>query len=630
MSALGGFVHVGGGRAEEEPLDRMAAALSDYGPDGVTVWRGDAVGMVWAKLCTTPEGRKEQQPLADGQAQLTLCFDGRIDNRAELLAKLRSTSEELPGTASDSAVVLAILRVEGDDGVKCLIGDFTLACWDARRRRLFCARSPLGMRPFHWHWDGRTFAFATDPRAVLTLPWISRRINEPLIGEFLALRFTSPTETLWEGVHRLGGGWALAVEEGAPRTWRWQSGPFPEVGLDSDEAYAEQFRVLFDQSLQTCMRASGPVASQLSGGLDSSSVVCRATELLRQGILGAPLQPISAVFPGQPHDEGKWIEAIEGRSGLATTRVHAVPYDWNWAEDWSARTLHLPLRPNTAGTVIAVTQELRRMGVRVLLTGEGGDDWFSGSLAHWPDLVLRGHWLQLLREAASSDRPRWRTALMGINRGVGPLLSRTRRRDLANPHLQLGALPNWIRPEWARRISLSDRVPGPMPMAHLRGFAQSQRALRYDFVRQYINGENALAFAATQQIEMRHPFHDRRLTEFAMGLPGYQLSRHGRRKYILREAMRGTLPELVRTRQSKAVFITPLVDAVVERLRTRPWAELIPVREGWVDAGALENIVSVYRAWQVEGGTGPVPRSHFGAVWNVISVDMWLRAAAGG
>ncbi|MEY2879719.1 MAG: hypothetical protein RLZZ15_2099 [Verrucomicrobiota bacterium] len=628
MNALAAWIALDGAPADPATAERLAATLRGHGPDGTETWREGPAVMGFAKFTTTVEQRDEHQPLLDAAGAFVLCLDGRLDNRAELLAWLRPR-EQLPATATDSALLLALIRHEGEACVQRLVGDYAFACWDRRARRLFCARSPVGWRTLHWHQSGTTLAVATNAKILLALPGVPRRINEGAIGEMLAMRFTTPTETLWAGISILPAGSALVAERGTVRTWRWLAGPFPELDLPDDAAYAEQFNALFDQAIRATMRSAGPVAGHLSGGLDSSSVVCRGQELFRRGAVAAELQPISAVFPGERHDESLWIEAVEAHTGRATTRVTAVPYDWAAAAAWCRESLYLPLRPNTAGTIVATCANLQARGLRVLLTGEGGDDWFAGSVAYWPDWFERGRWRDLVRDVRRTmpGRAWWRAPVSALSHGLAPRLSRARRQSLMQPHLRVFAPTPWIRPAWAARLGLRQRVPAENPLAGLRAYAQCQRAVRFAFPRAYVNFEGVIAYAASRGVELRHPFHDRRLTAFAMALPGDQLLRHGGRKHVLREAMRGTLPELVRTRQSKAAFVTPIIVALAARAKTHPLAGLIAVREGWLDATVLDAIMREHEAWMARGATAPWPTSHLGVVWMAVAVDVWLREA---
>ena len=363
----------------------------------------------------------------------------------------------------------------------------------------------------------------------------------------------------------------------------------------------------------------------------NGSTVKRHVTAATLGAVAEQLQPVSAVYPGQPYDETPWINAVEAHTGVTTMRVTASPYDWEQAESWSRESLHLPLRPNTAGALMAVCANLKPRGIRVLLTGEGGDDWFAGSGAYRPDWFAQGRWLDLVRDMhrTTPGRPWWRSGLSALAQGLGPWIDARRKRDIFSPYVRLRAATPWIRADWARRTGLYDHMLVTAPLAHLRGFAQVRRSMRFQYAGSYVYYENVLAYAMAHCIEFRAPFHNRRLTAFAMALPGDQLLRHGVKKHILRVAMRDTLPELVRNRLSKAEFSAPIIAAIVQRAKTRPVAQLIGVREGWLDAPSLEKMLGEHGAWAARGGTGVRPASPFNAVWMAYATDLWLRSAAG-
>lgn len=629
MNGLAAVIQLDGSPADPAAAGRMRSALVPFGPDGVDVFHAGPALMGFGKLATTVEQRDERQPWTSADRTLAVCFDGRIDNRAELLEWLRSR-DPLPPTVPDSVLFAALFRLEGDACLPRLAGDYALACWDATRRRCFCARSPVGWRTLHWHQAHGRLSVATNPKILFAVSDLPRRINEGVVAEILAMRFVTTTETLWQGISVLPPGSALAADGGGVRTWQWLTGPFPSVDLPDDEAYGERFNALFDQSLRATLRSAGPVAAHLSGGLDSSSIVCRGIELHRQGRSAIAPEPISAVYPGEIQDESTWIEAVEQHTGQSTDRVRAAPYDWERAEQWTRDSLHLPLRPNVAGPIIATCERLHARGTRVLLTGEGGDEWFAGTFAYWPDWFARGRWLDLVRDVHHTFRGRswFRSGLTALSNGAGPYLMPKRREDLLRPWLALTAPRPWVRPEWAARVGLRDRRPVEQPVPHLRGFAQTQRGLRLVFSRSYVSYDNVIAYAASRRIEMRHPFHDRRLTAFALGVPGDQLRRHGNRKHVLRQAMRGTLPEIVRDRRTKAAFVTPILDGIVERMRHRPLSSLLPVRNGWIDGKELDAIVREHVIWAQKPSGSALPQGHLGAVWMALSLDLWLRATA--
>lgn len=630
MSAIAGIVHADGRPVPEAALARMAAAAPPRGRDGTTLWNKGPVGLIRTAHATTPEAVGEVQPQVGAESDVALLFDGRLDNRAELLALLGWQGER--GRAPDPAIALALFERLGDGFVRRLVGDFAIAVWQPRDRRLLLLRSPYGWRPLLWTFDGTTFGFATDPRSLVLGLGLNRRLNEATIGEFLATRFVSQDETFWQGVQRVPVGSAVALEGGQVRGWYWHDEPFEDLSRLSAAEHVEQFRALFDQALVATTRNAGPIAAQLSGGLDSSSVVCRATELHRAGLIDRQINAVSARFPGEPQDESDYSRAVETHLGIAASVVGARAFDLDAARTWCADTYQLPLRPNALDTLPNSCDVIEAQGGRVMLTGEGGDDWLDGSQAHWPDLLLRGRWAAAYRDARRRwpDRPAYVAARRLFYHGGMPLLSRRYRAQLTHPHLSYEpAVPAWLRPDWVERIGLRERWAADRPPVALPSFAQRSRFAVFTVARRHVNFENILTYAESRGIEMRHPLHDLRLARFYMGAAGTVMRADGERKYILREAMRGTLPEKVRQRRDKAYFVAHLARTVSALFDRRPPEEMTTVRLGWLDAGELRRMVEPHRAWAAAGATGPLPQESLSPVWCALATDIWLENAFG-
>lgn len=627
MSGIAGVVFRDQRPAEAATLEAMIAGTPILGGNGVRTWRSGPVGFIRFDLATTPEAVGEEQPYTDRRAVLTVTFDGRLDNRPDLLAML---GDAVPATATDCQIVLSLFERLGDDFVKSLVGDYAFAIWDERRRRLFCARSPLGWRPFLWTLQDGRMAFASQPSTLVRGLRLDRELNEGAIAEFLASKFVTDTETFWKDVQRLPQGHALSYENGSVRTWRWLTGPFEDSSRLSDREHVERFNALFDQALVAVTRTVGPVASHLSGGLDSSAIVCRVRELVRAGKIERMVEPYSGRFPGESCDEGEWIAAVEEHADVRSQSVIHSPFDAEAAARWCAESMHLPLRPNAETLTLKVCRELRGRGGRVLLTGEGGDDWLSGSLAHWPDLLLSGRWSTLLQEGLAEDRESswpWRLRVV-LALSVGPLVSGSRRDRLLWPHLDFNTTPPpWITRDWAARTQLTQRWTSAPRVPRAGGFAQARRYQAYALARRHVNVENSVAYADSHGVELRHPLHDFRLTQFLIGAAGGMLRRDGVRKHLLREAMRGTLPELVRNRRGKANMSPPIIDAVTDHLKIRPFRDLQCVKRGWVNAERLETHQDANLAWRLGGATGGMPSLPYAPVWNAIAIDFWLEAA---
>jgi asparagine synthase (glutamine-hydrolysing) len=630
LSAISGVVLPNGRPVTAQFLENFAAAAARRGFDGTDLWFDGPVGLVRQAHATTPEAVGEQQPFV-AESGNVLCFDGRLDNRDELLTLLGNQAGALK-SAPDGQIALALFEQRGQACLKVLTGDWALAIWQPEARRLFCARAPLGWRPLLWCHIGGIFAFATEPRALVVGLALDRRLNEGAIAEFLSMRFVSQTDTFWQGIERLPQGSALVFEGGQIRQWHWHDGPFEDHSKLSDIDHIDRFNALFDQALIASTRSNTPVSAQLSGGLDSSSVVCRLTELHLAGKVAEPFTTYSARFPGEPHDETKWSASVERHLGITARVTTSAPYDFESNRQWCAETLQLPLRPNVFDGPNAMYQIVEASGSRVILTGEGGDDWMDGTFAHLADLAHDHNWRGLLDEVGMHwpDRTLPGRLARTAKHSLLPVFSQKHRRALLLPHLQWDKdVPDWITPAWAKQTGLSDRTAAVKPAVDFGRYAQTQRYGTYAFARRHVNWDNVIAKVERHGIEFRHPMHDLRLTEFLMGARGAMLRRNGRKKHILREAMQNTLPEDVRNRRDKAHLVAPMIDALITRFAQSPPTELRCAKLGWVDGKVLGEIHEAYRQWRENGSVGPMPAMNLAPVWNAVAIDLWLENAFG-
>lgn len=619
MVTIAGVIQANGSAVERSCVDRMAALV----PFGEPKLRYDAPVVLIGNGGFAAD-------LLDHRDPPLICFDGRIDNRGELLALIGDRGRARPRGA-DADIALALYLRFGEAFVERLVGDFAFAIWRRDRRRLFAARSATGWRPFFWTCDPRRFAFASEPVMLVRGLDLSPALNEGLIGEIVSARLVNETETPWQGISRLAPGGALSYEAGRIETWRWYRERFEDVSHLSEADHVDRFNMLFDDALIACTRSDAPVAAQLSGGLDSSSVLCRSAELYRDGRIAQPIRAVSARYPGEPHDETAWSGLVEQHSGLSARVVSDVPYDIAAARTWCAQTMHLPIRPNALGPSLATFRLMREAGEHVLLTGEGGDDWLKGSRAHWPDLLLKGRIPALLREGFRDDTKPFAANLRAlVMDSLGPTLSAARRRRVISPLVDRAApAPPWIRPEWASRLALADRWRDPDLPAGPKGFAQHNRYAAMAPPHRELVFDPILACAARHGVELRHPFHDLRLIRFVMGAAGGMLLREDQPKYLLREAMRGTLPEPIRMRRDKAHFAGPVIDAIDRYFTERAPTRLLATRMGWLDGAEIVRLFDEHRSWRRSGLVGSAPNPFLNGIWYCVAMDIWLENAFG-
>ena len=554
MSGIAGLWRLDGRPGEPAELDGMLARLAHRGPDGTGAWREGPVALGHGMLHTTPESLREQQPLVGTRGDLVLVADARIDNRAALCSLLPA-----PSDATDAELILAAYERWGEQCPQHLLGDFAFAIWDGRTQRLFCARDHFGVKPLYYHHcPSRLFAFASEIKGLLALADIPRRLNETRVAAYLVPLFEDKEVTFYEEILRLPPAHRLTVNREGARTERyWALDPGHEIRLGSDKAYAEAFRELFTDAVRCRLRSAFPVGSMLSGGLDSSSIVCVARELLAKGGCPRP-HTFSAVFDDVPEcDERRYIETVLSGGGV---EPHLIRGDKVNPVERLEQDLVQQDEPFYAPNLFlhwALYQEAWHGHVRVLLDGLDGDTTVSHGLAYLAELAQNGRWLRLGREVLglSHHLRRSPSAVLRsyVLRPLAPdavrLLWRALRRH-GNGQPASGTL---VDPSLARRSGVESRAR--TEQAAQRAALRSSRTLHH---RGLTHGVLSLILevadhaAAALSIEPRYPFFDRRVAEFCLALPADQKLRNGWTRFVLRTAMEGILPPEVQWRGGKA------------------------------------------------------------------------------
>ena len=572
MSGIFGIYSQHGQPIDPDALKAMQRCLRYRGPDGAGLWSEGAIGLGHCLRHTTPESLAESQPLQSDDGQLCLTADVRLDNREELAAALRDQGFA-PRDGTDVALILRAYEAWGEDCPGRLLGDFAFALWDGRRQHLFCARDALGGKPFYYTSDARGFRWSSTAGALHAdgaRPW---EPNLRLMLLWLLGRFAEQEETLDAGVRRLPAAHSLVVRDGRLCLRRfWDIDPGNEIRYRTDQEYADHFLHLFQEAVRVRLRSVGPVAATLSGGLDSSSVVCTASRLHRGGQAAAlQLHPHGLAYEGYPCDEKRYIAAVTSQEALPT-QLHELEEQQSWMDFDRARAFPDIYFLPTLLAQGAILQAARAQGARVLLTGMGGDDLLMVGLEPLTDLWRQLHWrrfkVRLDQEAARTGRSATHLFLRYCLRANLPQGLKRLARPLLRPW-RGERLPAWIDPRSLRRLDV------PLyPPPHVWRFAtQTKQVLYEDLVASW--SANAArpaleSFSSHFGIEARHPFLDRRLVEFAFALPSEQRFDGARTKRVLRQAMTGILPESIRERRDKAEF-SCIVD---EELRIRQASRL--------------------------------------------------------
>lgn len=618
MSGIAGILSFAGEPVDAGRVRAMTEAVRHRGPDAGDCWFDGAIGLGQRAMASTPEALSERQPLHDAGQDLCVVLDGRLDNRDELFRALDIDGRD---AMADATLLLRAYRAWQEEVPKKLLGDFAFAIWDGRRKTLFCARDILGVRPFCYFHGARRFVFGSELRQILIDPEVSHSLNEGMIGEYLAWSITTTHETLFRDVRRLPPGHSLAIDaSGQIRVRRYWDVDFgARIRYPAADDYSRHLLELLAECVDCRLRVRGPLGSHLSGGLDSSTVSLLAAQRMRsRGQAPEAFATYSVVYPELPCDESEQIEATARHAGL---RVNLLPNCEIAEAEFAARaaqTRDFPGYPMANSLIGTVGAAARARGCRVVLTGEGGDEFLGGHADQLADLLpgLRGGklWGEARELGASMSlsmaQVLWRHTLKPWVRRAAESLGSTGRRK---PAL------SWLSPDWVAEIDLLDRIAPPAPPG--RGASRAQRAAYCATFSahntHFYEMADLCAFGAG--VEQRHPMLDRRLVEFAYAIPQELHFGQGRGKSLLRMAMRGLLPASTLAPGSNVDFTTINVRALDRILETSPVSDWPAARAGWVQAGPLESAYRESRAHLLAGRPWAG-----GPIWN-----LWMAYGVG-
>ncbi len=621
MSGIFGINTFQAHKVAAESIERIADSLAHRSPDGIHIWRQDSIGLGHCMLHTTPESLDEHLPYCDQESGLAITADARLDNRDELGEKLGITKHSLKKMA-DSQVILAAYKKWGVDSFIQLLGDFAFAIWDIHNQRLLCVRDSIGIKPFYYRKSDRYFTFCSEIRPLAELKSPFPQINEGMVAEYLSFQFASRNETLFKDIFRLPPAHYLIVEKdkfSIHRYWDLPTGK--RILYKTDEEYGEHFLDLFQQSVSCRMRSHLPVSAELSGGIDSSSIVSAACSLNRESHQSS-LTPYALIFPGLPCDEKEHIDSVEEKWKLDVTHVpahHFQPPDW---QKQVLKSFHLPDMPNLS-ICDKLVQMVQLSGSKVILSGIGGDEWFSGCGLSFGGLLAHHRFSDIFREFRFQGGHGKKALLKRLTRlllwPVIPIALRTRMCKGHTGH----TFPAWLPEAFISKTHLLDRIAATDARIHSNSLID---AFYYKFILSDQQGfflETLDRHRALAGVENRYPFLDRRLIEFAAALPEYQKSYRGQSKRIIRQGLNNLLPKEVRSRNDKAEFSYFFGQTFLTSEFEQNIKELDIANNGWI---VRDIALNSYREAQVFFTNNPTKSyNKIWPIWFAFATDLWYK-----
>ena len=636
MSGLAAVFNRDGRPADRGLISLMLAAAPYRGPDGMFIRLNEGVGLGHARMAVTPEETRERQPLMSPRTGCMLSADARLDNRADLLARL---PDRPAPSASDAEISCLAYEAWGLDALARLLGDFAFVLWDPRCRRLVCARDTSGQRTLFYRADDRVFAAASEIQQLLQDPTVPIQPNE----EHIRRRLTpmnmfrnekDSSDTNFEGIHAVPAGHVLTVDRSAVRVWRyWDFQPPAEVRYRTDDQYAEHFLALFREVVSSRLRVAGPIGALLSGGLDSSSIVCTAQQLYREGaVANRGFTSFSAVFDGLACDERQLIRDIQELYGFDARYIPSGEESGRLRLDASG----FRESPNmgTSNLRDPICSAAGNAGVRVLLSGDWADSCVGGSRLVFDSLLRQGHlksfWRHLCAYRRVSDEPLTKILAFAC---LGPFLPLSLQTWLHTAHARHDYqrngrrwLPAWM-PEPLRDELRQRQLQLWLQAERKRRFANPARESEY----RLLYPPEIMRHPAPWPLEIWRPFADRRLHQFLLAIPPEQKFEphpetdefYAGSKRVVRRAMRGIVPESVRARQSKTVFQAQMRQELecqwpLYKTAFGPSANPEIAQRGYVDAHQFWSRLGELR----EGQYGP----DLVYLLEMVGLETWLRS----
>jgi asparagine synthase (glutamine-hydrolysing) len=502
------------------------------------------------------------QPMGNENESVWIVYNGEVYNYVELRAELEKSGHTFY-SQSDTEVVLKAYIEWGESCVKRFNGMWAFAIADLREKIVFCSRDRFGIKPFHYFFDGQHFVFGSEIKQLLCFPFVKVKINRKSLYEFLAYGAVGCSEeTFFGNIYQLQQGHNLVFhlkDSTLTKTCYYQ----PKLEINDRITFnmaAEEFRHLLRESVKLRLRSDVEVGSCLSGGLDSSSIVCLVNQLLTKEGRSGIQRTFSLHFHEEEANEYEYMEEV-----IRSTKVQAhftYPTPDDLLQDIERLVWHQeePFGSTSVFGQWSVFKLVHQEGIKVMLDGQGADEQLAGyvdlAFYYLRELHYKREYVRLAVEAwrhARLHRKPWASMLPGRAANiVGRFISFGKKHV---PSLVL----DWMKPEMTEEYQrqsyyLANQRKKPFGdleelnnvLYQLTFLNNLQELLKYE-------DRNSMAFS----VESRLPFLDYRLVEFVFSLPSSFKIRGGYTKRILREGMAGVIPEKIRWRKGKLGFATP-------------------------------------------------------------------------
>ncbi|MDP3484746.1 MAG: asparagine synthase (glutamine-hydrolyzing) [Methanobacteriaceae archaeon] len=622
MSAITGIFMRNGKDVDPELMKKMNEKLSHRGPDGSAIWCDGPVGLGHQMLWTTQESLHEKLPFEENG--LIITADARIDNRDELSKELGLRDKE---DVSDSYFILKAYEMWGEECPDKLLGDFAFAIWDKAQEKLFCARDHMGVKPFYYYLDDDMFVFGTEIKALLKNPNIPIKLNEKKIALYLT-DIREKKFTFYENIFNLSGSNSIVItiDQFIIKKF-WELDTKYQVVMDSEEDYITAFNKIFFEAINCRLRSAYPIGFELSGGLDSSSIICVAKKIFNnEKKSNFILKSFSIIYKGFPKaDESNFIKAIIDKGQIKPYFI--VESKNSLLKKIRTILWHVeqPFFTPFMSYIWDFYNTMNENNIRVVLGGTGSDEIFDMGNSYLNELLVSFKWKTLLTEFTS----RLKQGLISS-------------QDLKNIFIPL--IPEFMKKLFIFHYKKLDLIPftsilNKVFLNRIGGYAYLKKVY-YNYYGEFLKNRvpknyqyftiNAVTYnryasiasliTSNFLIEPRYPFLDKRMVEFCYGIPTEMKVKFGWNKYILRVAMDNIIPPEIQWRRSKGatdqVFYNNFISFDKNLLENIIY-ENKQIIQKWVELDKVTEIYENYKKNKCE--------TNLLQLWFITILFLWLK-----
>jgi asparagine synthase (glutamine-hydrolysing) len=619
MCGLTGFVDPRADGDSIQLLRRMNRRLAHRGPDAEGYFEQGPARLGHRRLSVI-DIASSLQPMASADARYTLVYNGEVYNFRELRSELEALGRRFR-TRGDTEVVLQAFEQWGEAMLPRLRGMFALAIWDSHAQALFAARDALGVKPFHYYWDGKLLAFASELKALIEHPAIGREIDLDALSLFLEAQYIPAPRTIYRSIRKLEAGHALDLRGGKLREFGWWNPDYTgKPGWGEGEAL-ERLEAELRSSVSSMLVADVPLGAFVSGGVDSGLVAALMTQQS-----GGPIETFNLGFANDTtQSEHEEAAAVARHLGARHHALMVTPDDVLQAFDGWVDVFDEPFGDQAALPTMLLSR-LTRQHVTVALTGEGADELFAGY----------GNYAKRVREERITGPLGSLAPLRALARGLPPLIARDRVvKAIGLPKSQRYAtIPNVfdavLQPRLysdgllaARSERISEYAARQYDQCNARDYLEK---IMYVDMRLWLPDDLLVKVdraTMAYSLEARVPYLDHRFVEFVAKLDPALKQKGRERKYLLKKLAEKFLPRDIVYRPKQG-FVMPLSQWLATGLKPRMEASLAREglgKRGIFRDGALDRLLAEHR-----GGR----RNHAGRLWALTVLEVWFERYAPG